>query len=353
MQRRHFLTWGLAGGLAGTILAGLGLWWRHQNQPAPHPPNDVKTPAQTAAPTPAAKSGAAPAQPKAPPAMPKTSIRPNLPQYALDMESPEAAQQRGHGQDWRKRELEASVSAEKWLAVTPLSAPGFGARSGQSLVLDDGVLRRHVGEIPLEAGRVVVAIRGARPASPALDFAAVQSLTITPPDHLNFCCTLAVWDPDTARIAVYAGSTVPNRTAIVSSALGVQSANMLLPGIFTYVPGPHSNYAKYGFPFSIVGAIRQNSGSTGAGPLACLRATSPAGMQGARRDLTRDDNIHCAETPLLEPWDRFSSEGCLVVAGRYTPKEGHTGPWARFRASAATKGRAKVSVVLVNSTDLA
>jgi hypothetical protein len=83
-----------------------------------------------------------------------------------------------------------------------------------------------------------------------------------------------------------------------------------------------------------------------------LRATTPQGMQGASVSTTTDDNIHCAETPLLEPYDRFSSEGCLVVAGRYTPQEGHTGPWARFLKDAKFKGRSKVTVILANSTQL-
>jgi hypothetical protein len=127
---------------------------------------------------------------------------------------------------------------------------------------------------------------------------------------------------------------------------------MLLPGVFDYVPGPHSNYKKYGFPFSIIGALRQNGPSGGAGSLKVLRATTPQGMQGASVSTTTDDNIHCAETPLLEPYDRFSSEGCLVVAGRYTPQEGHTGPWARFLKDGKFKGRSKVTVILANSTQL-
>ncbi len=362
MNRRQWIL----SGVSAAVLAGVtGCWITRKPKtlsplpppepvkPSPPPPPLPPVPAKPSEqPTkPASKTEPDPdPEPKKP--VKKTSIRENVPKNALAIESTDAALARGTGLEWRKQKLKASVTPDKWAAVLPLTEPGFGARAGAVVTLTDEVLRAHIGERAMAKGRVIIAIRGARPSGSFNSFAASQSLTITPPDHLNFCCTIGVWDPQTKLISAYPASTVPNRTAIVSSALGVQNANMRLPGIADYVPGAHSNYKDYGFPFSIVGALRQNGAGGGAGALPVLRATSPSGMQGAREGSTTDDNVHCAETPLLEPYDRFSSEGCLVVAGRYTPNEGHTGPWAAFLKDATFKGRARVTLILVNSTQL-
>ena len=346
MNRR----WMILGGTGLSLAAGLGIWtWISRSKtkdgklPTPEP-----TPAQ---PTPEPiKAPAKPEVAKTGPA--KSSIREGLIKDPTVRESPEAAIARGTGLTWRKPQLAEVVTPDKWLAVRPLSEPGFAARAGAGVDITDAVLRELVGDKELAPGPVVFAIRGAVSDRQSNPFASGHRLSIVPPDHLNFCCTIGVWDPETKQLSTYAASTLPNRTAIVSSALGVQAANMLLPGVFNYVPGSHSNYKKYGFPFSIIGALRQNGAGGGAGALKVLRATNPMGMQGASVSTTTDDNIHCAETPLLEPYDRFSSEGCMVVAGRYTPQEGHTGPWARFLKDAKFKGRAKVTVILANSTQL-
>lgn len=346
MNRR----WMILGGTGLGLAAGFGIWtWfsrtkrREDKLPAPEPApaQPGPQPTQAAPKSEVAKTGPA-----------KSSIREGLIKDPTVRESPDAAIARGTGLAWRKPQLAEVVTPDKWLAVRPLSEPGFAARAGTGVDVTDAVLREVVGDRELAPGPVVFAIRGAASDRQANPFASGHRLTIVPPDHLNFCCTIGVWDPDTKQLSTYAASTVPNRTAIVSSALGVQAANMLLPGVFDYVPGSHSNYKKYGFPFSIIGALRQNGAGGGAGALKVLRATNPMGMQGASVSTTTDDNIHCAETPLLEPYDRFSSEGCMVVAGRYTPQEGHTGPWARFLKDAKFKGRAKVTVILVNSTQL-
>lgn len=345
MNRR----WMILGGTGLALAAGLGIWTWFSRPKAPVAPPPQPLPPAPPAPPPAPTPPKADAT-KSGPA--KSSIREGLIKDPTVRESPEDAVARGTGLEWRKANLAEVVTPDKWLAVRPLSEPGFAARAGTGVDVTDAVLRAVVGERELAPGPVVFAIRGAVSDRPTNPFASGHRLTVVPPDHLNFCCTIGVWDPETKQLSTYAASTVPNRTAIVSSALGVQAANMLLPGVFDYVPGSHSNYKKYGFPFSIVGALRQNGPGGGAGALKVLRATTPTGLQGASISTTTDDNIHCAETPLLEPYDRFSSEGCLVVAGRYTPQEGHTGPWARFLKDAKYKGRAKVTVILANSTQL-
>lgn len=342
----------ILGGTGLGFAAGWGIWFwfsghknRNGNLPVPEPTRAQPTPEPVpTAPKPATGAG------KTGPA--KSSIREGLIKDPMVRESPEAAIIRGTGLAWRKPQLAEVVTPDKWLAVRPLSEPGFAARAGSGVDITDAVLRAVAGEGELAPGPVIFAIRGAVSDRSSNPYASGHRLTIIAPDHLNFCCTIGVWDPETKQLSTYAASTVPNRTAIVSSALGVQAANMLLPGVFNYVPGSHSNYKKYGFPFSIMGALRQNGPGGGAGSLKVLRATNPQGFKGASVSSTTDDNIHCAETPLLEPYDRFSSEGCMVVAGRYTPQEGHTGPWARFLKDAKFKGRSKVTVILANSTQL-
>lgn len=346
MNRR----WMILGGTGLGLATGFGIWtWFSRRKAAlvemPKPEPMPAAPPPASAPPPPKAEGV-----KAGP--PKSSIREGLIKDPTVRESPEDAIARGTGLVWRKPQLAEVVTPDKWLAVRPLSEPGFAARAGTGVDVTDAVLREVVGDRELAPGPVVFAIRGAASDRQINPFASGHRLTVVPPDHLNFCCTIGIWDPETKQLSTYAASTVPNRTAIVSSALGVQAANMLLPGVFDYVPGSHSNYKKYGFPFSIIGALRQNGAGGGAGALKVLRATTPTGMQGASVSTTTDDNIHCAETPLLEPYDRFSSEGCLVVAGRYTPQEGHTGPWARFLKDGKFKGRAKVTVILANSTQL-
>lgn len=354
MNRRRWLK----AGAGVAIVAGITGWWLSFRKPDRSAPPTPSTPEPTPeAPAPKAESvkpsdGSGDGSTVAPKAIEKSSIREGLPKDALLMESPEAAIARGTGLPWRKSNLEAVVTPDAWLGVRPLTEFGFGAAAGTRIAVSDAILRAHLGDYLPASGPIVVAIRGARADRAYNRFADQHALTIAAPDFLNFCCTIGVWDPETGLVSAYAASTVPNRTAIVTSALGVQDANMLLPGIFDYIPGSHSNYEDYGFPFSIQGALRQNSDGGGAGSLPALRAVSPTGMTGARTDTTRDDNLHCAETPLLEPYDRYSSEGCLVVAGRYTPKEGHVGPWAAFLNDAQMADRAAVTLILANATDL-
>jgi hypothetical protein len=348
MNRR----WMILGGTGLGLAAGWGIWslfWCKKNcnaivpAPEPIPLQQTPEPVSILAKPASGEGSTGPA---------KSSIRTGLIKDPTVRESPKAAIARGTGLAWRKPQLADVVTPDKWLAVRPLSEPGFVARAGSGIDISDAIFQALVGDKELAPGPVIFAIRGAVSDRASNPYASGHRLTIVAPDHLNFCCTIGVWDPETKQLSTYAASTVPNRTAIVSSALGVQAANMLLPGVFDYVPGSHSNYKKYGFPFSIIGALRQNGPGGGAGSLKVLRATTPQGLQGASVSTTTDDNIHCAETPLLEPYDRFSSEGCMVVAGRYTPQEGHTGPWAQFLKHARLKGRSKVTVILANSTQL-
>ncbi|MFM1976511.1 MAG: hypothetical protein RL145_1357, partial [Pseudomonadota bacterium] len=228
MNRR----WMILGGTGLGLAAGFGIWtWfsrtkqRDDKLPAPEPTPAQPSPQPTQAPPKpeVAKSGP-----------PKSSIREGLIKDPTVRESPEAAIARGTGLAWRKPQLAEVVTPDKWLAVQALSEPGFAARAGSGIDVTDAVLREVVGDRELAPGPVVFAIRGAASDRQANPFASGHRLTIVPPDHLNFCCTIGVWDPDTKQLSTYAASTVPNRTAIVSSALGVQAANMLLPGVFDY-----------------------------------------------------------------------------------------------------------------------
>lgn len=284
--------------------------------------------------------------------------RGRLPSDPLAIETSEAALQRGIGLSWRKPDLAAAVTPELWRSVRP--AP-LGALLPETRDLADGTplrvshetLLALLGERKTGAGHVVVAVRGARPQMVASGWAEGLELTAHAPDHHNFCCTIMLWNLASKAVAAFIGSTVPNRTAVVAAGLGVKSANMLKPGLFRYSTGSHSHYGTVGCGFGIPDSLRQNPRG---GPIAkapAWRPTRSDGFASARSSTTQDDNLHCAETPLLEPWDRFSSEGCMVVAGGYLPASGPTGPWAQFQTFLASDPRATRSVWLLHAGQLA
>jgi hypothetical protein len=265
-------------------------------------------------------------------------VRPNTPSDPLRLETADEALDRGRGIAWRKPALAAAVTSALWRTVEPLTLPGPAA--GTQLTVSEADLTTRLARLGggTRTNLTVVAVRGARPEVAETGPHSALRLTVRPPDHHNFHCTLIVWDRTARTLSGFVGSTVPNRTAIVAAGLGVQNANMLLPGVFSYSLGSHSHYGTIGCAWGIPGAVRQNARGGERRRLACLRPTRADGFRGARTGTTTDDNIHCAETPLMEPWDRFSSEGCLTVAGRYTPEEGATGPWAGFSRAISAGG---------------
>jgi hypothetical protein len=283
--------------------------------------------------------------------------RDNLPPDPLAFETADQALQRGSGKAWRKPELKAAVTAELWKSVkpAPLSAlwpEGGDATPDQTLTVSHAKLSALLADQKTEPGVVVVAVRGARATSANTLWQSSIALTARAPDHHNFCCTIVLWDRSAQRVAGFIGSTVPNRTALVAAGLGVKSANMLKPGLFRYSVGGHSYYGAFGCAYGIPDALRQNARGAAAVKLPAWRPTRTDGLASARTGSTQDDNLHCAETPLLEPWDRFSSEGCMVVAGSYSPATGSTGAWAQFQGLLAGDPRSARSLWLLHAGQL-
>ncbi|MEL7369300.1 MAG: peptidoglycan-binding domain-containing protein [Myxococcota bacterium] len=162
------------------------------------------------------------------------------------------------------------------------------------------------------------------------------------PDHVHRRCVLGVWDRVEATVAVYEGSTVPDRVQLSLHRQyvrfkqktpkvrdpGVWQANLLPQGLYDYRLGTH--LADGPSVHHQPGALLQMK----PGPV--LRAHRTLSY---RHDETWDyarysvgDNIHASM--YLRSFLEFSSMGCQTVYGRYWPPgERPTGPWQYFRVA--------------------
>jgi N-acetylmuramoyl-L-alanine amidase len=145
------------------------------------------------------------------------------------------------------------------------------------------------------------------------------------PDHRSLRCVLGLWRPargaDAGALAVFTGSTVPNRRWMVAQRArggGVAVANLLPTGLYDYRPGDH-RFVPGVFVIQPRVVVRRTLDDLQYSVHDVFEEASPA------------DNIHPAFT---DGDATFSSAGCQTVAGAWTAKDGHTGSWARFRAAA-------------------
>ncbi|MGU3387850.1 peptidoglycan-binding protein [Methylobacterium sp. D53M] len=195
---------------------------------------------------------------------------------------------------------------------------------------------------------VFAGIRGAMPADPDdLAFASARRVKIGPPDYESMRCTLVQWRPGDDQVAVFAGSTVPNRRAISAARRGGAAANMVILGFHRYAKGQHKSGQPRGHQ-----AFRQASFL----PVWRTRDDDDYDLDdsidlGANKDTFFWDNLHAAfhESPRTPG---FSSNGCQVVAGFPTTNDGsvtESGPWARFRQNAYdhANGQASFAYMLV------
>lgn len=206
---------------------------------------------------------------------------------------------------------------------------------------------------PIEApGRmdgtvVLFALRGCTVVDPAqaeLPLEAVE-LSVSEVDHLHPRCVLGVWRRADHRLAVFSGSTVPNRHALALQAAAFaragagrpvwRIANVLPTGRHDFTAGGHGGWQPT--------ALRSASLSGGAIIQPALRSSSG---RLAWRDLTLDagpvlDNIHPAMTPADAHGADFSSEGCLTLAERDPPLRWTARPpdWQAFLALAEVRRR--------------
>jgi Putative peptidoglycan binding domain len=175
------------------------------------------------------------------------------------------------------------------------------------------------------ADEILFGLRGCVPANGmGNEFSASVRLREDVPDHRDFHCVLGVWKRSTSELAVFRGSTVPNRRLMKAQLdLGGQRCNMLPTGCYRYRVGIHRQ--------QIVGVFRQEDEVV-------VRRTKED-LTYERTDFTEKhlpaDNIH----PALSDSDaRFSSAGCMTVPGHYIANtanaQGHRGDWAIYRRRA-------------------
>ncbi len=183
---------------------------------------------------------------------------------------------------------------------------------------------------------ILFALRGCTLVDPAMSGVPVKAvaLAVQPVDHMTPRCTIGVWRRDTKRIAVFSGSTVPNRWAMAMQAAAFaqpgrtvwRMANVLATGRHDFIVGAHGGWQ----PSALISAGRDGR----AIPQPAFRSKS--GVL-SKAEMVLDpvvvlDNIHPALTPSDPQGAAFSSEGCLTLAERTPPETWTRSPpdWTTF-----------------------
>lgn len=183
---------------------------------------------------------------------------------------------------------------------------------------------------------ILFALRGCVPVDPAASGVLTKAveLSVQSVDHVAARCTLGVWRRDLKRIAVFSGSTVPNRWAMAMQAAAFaqpgravwRMANVLATGRHDFIVGAHGGWQ----PSALISAGRDGR----AIPQPAFRSRSGA---MAKAEMVLDpvvvlDNLHPALTPADPQGAAFSSEGCLTLAERTPPEAWTRSPpdWTAF-----------------------
>ncbi len=176
--------------------------------------------------------------------------------------------------------------------------------------------------------RVLFALRGAQIASPASpaspsrgEFQPSVALVESVPDHVHQRCIVGVWNRASQEIALFRGSTVPSLSGVRQQIMQPQAriANMLPTGRYTYDVGTHRGGRRI-----VPAALIQR------GPVVVQRDfAEDAELRASSWHFVRPvDNVHPAfDEP---PGTAFASAGGIAISGDY--RDGHRGPWRRFRA---------------------
>lgn len=199
----------------------------------------------------------------------------------------------------------------------------------------------------MDATLVLFALRGCTVVDPAQVGLRLEAagLSVAELDHQSPCCVLGVWHRAENYIAVFSGSTVPNRYALrLQAAAFVRAgaggpvwriANILPTGRHEFTVGAHGGWQP---------AALRSAGLSGAATIQPALRSSTGRL--AWRDLTLDagavlDNIHPAVTPADAHGAAFSSEGCLTLAEREPPARWSARPpdWKTFSAMAEVRRR--------------
>ncbi len=192
-----------------------------------------------------------------------------------------------------------------------------------------------------ETRRVVFGLRGCEIADADGVHQRKVRLIESMPNHFDRRCVIGVWDRRRRTVAVFAGSTVPNRVQVElhwlwaeyerqgqpTKSPGQWMTNLLPQGLYEYEIGTHLEGAR---PRSRrqPGALRQIK----ATPV--LRAQRSASYTFDEAwDYAPEpvgDNVHASV--YSDYFLGFSSQGCQTILGNYAPRGLRAqGAWAQFR----------------------
>ncbi|MFN7179773.1 trypsin-like peptidase domain-containing protein [Hyphomonas sp.] len=196
--------------------------------------------------------------------------------------------------------------------------------------------------------KVLFGIRGALPKAGAGEDLSASFFPAVPmreiePNHVDYHCTLGVWDTQTDEVFVCHGSTVPAVGYLWNSVNGRsgeaigKGSNMLAPGVYLHKVGTHADMSSSRQP----GAFRQ------AAKMCVMRLAGEqlSFRQGnVRWDTSSDageisiwDNIHAGLGAPPEWGAKHFSAGCQVVRGSVMTRDSRdrpTGHWRAFREAA-------------------
>ncbi|MEQ9507049.1 MAG: serine protease [Hyphomonas sp.] len=246
----------------------------------------------------------------------------------------------------------------KHLAHLPINL-----NNGMSFQISGAVLRHALAFSATPVGvnwsrKVLFGIRGATPKqAPGLQqapqFADGLMLTEVEPNHVDYLCTMGVWDRDTDQVWVCPGSTVPAIGYIWHSThepapgeMG-RGSNMLAPGVYTHTVGTHRD----GYDGRQPGAFRQKSKMCVmrlASPELCFRSGNVSwDTETDLRKVKVCDNIHAGLVAKPSWVAKHYSAGCQVVQGTVggAARNEMKGHWANFRVAAGLAPSPDVSLV--------
>lgn len=207
-----------------------------------------------------------------------------------------------------------------------------------------------------ENTRTLIGIRGARlfgtdSGENFLPFDTGPGIGEMRADHESPRCVIGVWNRDDGKIALFPGSTVPNRKHMRVQAAKCRDgqptemkANQLPTGHYQYACGTHGE--------NVWGALRLDR------KVVVMRNCNDEAYRfgDVWHACYPFDNIH----PSFDgTGTRFSSAGCQTVVGSFTDDNRHVSPWAAFRQSAeltnsrrCANNRSPFSYILVTAREL-
>lgn len=350
-------------------------------KPEPKPvPVAAPQPAPEPAPAPKPVASAQPPQPAPAPAGIPTPVGTRKPEFQVEDDeaifdnvegeaNPEARSlEAASGTIGRFAELNPKPVA-KWpgLADHPdtkhLAHIPVNLNNGMSFELTGQALRHAlaIASTPVSekwGGKVLFGIRGALPKASMSDdiptrFVPLAAMREIEPNHIDYHCTMGVWDLATDEVFVCHGSTVPAVGYLWNSIHGRsgdslgRGANMMAPGLYSHQVGTHANGSSSRQP----GAFRQTA------KLCVMRLGSEEirfSNGNVRWDTGTDagginiwDNIHAGLVASKSWVAKHYSAGCQVVRGTVSTRDTRDTPaghWRAFREAAGLSVDPEVSV---------